>query len=633
VDRAGEVTDGLVPPPGLLGFDASATPSEVVGGVEPTGGGDIAAEAAQVDEDGPDLRSLGSPPLHPDADHAGRQPRPGEAKLATFPTLTSLVAVSGPLQREIRAWKLPDCGSGPSVRVWAAVGIPFGPQVIVGALGRPSLAAGVVLIATFSPHLRTGSGTPMGPETAEAALDSHRERRSGGLRMQTKPRDRRRRRGSRRSIQAVLATLLVALGVVTAAVPAGATIATIPDPVGDTNGTDPRGDIIGVGASLKDTVFVVTLQVRTPEPFTSHNWISNVTGVIWGLDVNADSVEDYTVYLMANSAGPQVGVKDGKGKTICTGIADYDEVFGYFAGFALSCLGSPASVQINAFMNYDNGASDTSDSAPSPTGWCCSVTQKPTPPPPPPPAPDPGGYWMLSSTGEVYAFGPAPNLGGQTVSGGVDIESSPSGSGYYILSERGEVFSKGDAPYHGNGALIPGERAVSLSVTSTAHGYWIFTNRGRVIALGAATHKGDMSGVPLNSPVLDSVATPSGQGYWMVASDGGIFAFGDAKFSGSMGSTPLNKPVISMAPDPDGSGYWLVASDGGIFAFDATFKGSMGGAALNKPVSGIVPGDGGYLMVGEDGGIFAFGDVAFHGSRGSNPPPSPVVAVTLRPRT
>ena len=45
----------------------------------------------------------------------------------------------------------------------------------------------------------------------------------------------------------------------------------------------------------------------------------------------------------------------------------------------------------------------------------------------------------------------------------------------------------------------------------------------------------------------------------------------------------------------------------------------------------MVPGPAGYLMVAEDGGIFAFGDVPFHGSLGSAPPPRPVVAVALVP--
>ena len=115
----------------------------------------------------------------------------------------------------------------------------------------------------------------------------------------------------------------------------------------------------------------------------------------------------------------------------------------------------------------------------------------------------------------------------------------------------------------------------------------------------------------------------------MVASDGGIFSFGDAKFHGSTGNLRLNKAVIGMAPSSDGAGYWLVASDGGIFAFDVPFRGSMGATRPEQADHRLVPGNNGYLMVAEDGGIFAFGDVAFHGSLGSNPPASPVVSAAL----
>lgn len=239
------------------------------------------------------------------------------------------------------------------------------------------------------------------------------------------------------------------------------------------------------------------------------------------------------------------------------------------------------------------------------------------------------GYWMLTADGQVFAFGGSVHYGDTVVPNTrVDIEPTPTGHGYWVLSKFGSVYAFGDAAYFAGGdRLAPDEEFVSMSATAKGDGMWLFTNRGRVMARGAAAHYGDMSGTRLNGPVLDSVATPSGRGYWMVASDGGVFTFGDAEFVGSMGGIPLNKPVMSLAPDPDKRGYWLVASDGGIFSFDATFYGSMGGTRLNKPISGLVGQPGGYLMVAEDGGIFAFGEVEFHGSLGSNPPPSPVVAV------
>ncbi len=241
------------------------------------------------------------------------------------------------------------------------------------------------------------------------------------------------------------------------------------------------------------------------------------------------------------------------------------------------------------------------------------------------------GYWMLGRDGAVYGFGAAGHLGDPPVRGGAsDLESLPDGSGYLVLDRTGRVFlNDRPSPLGGlaPGWLAPGEAATSISATPGARGYWVFTSHGRVVPFGAARHLGDMAGVPLNAPVLGSVATPSGHGYYMVSGDGGIFAFGDAGFRGSMGGQPLNAPVESLAPDPDGDGYWLVASDGGIFAFDAPFLGSMGGTKLNRPISGMVGFAGGYLMVGEDGGIFTFGTARFAGSLGDRPPSSPVVAV------
>jgi hypothetical protein len=243
------------------------------------------------------------------------------------------------------------------------------------------------------------------------------------------------------------------------------------------------------------------------------------------------------------------------------------------------------------------------------------------------------GYWMLTADGHVHGFGGAARLGDTISATGnrVDIEPTPSGLGYWVLAADGGLFSFGDAGFFGRPASTTSGRYVSLSATPSGRGYWVFTDRGIVFAYGDAIDYGGMGHLALNGPILASVATPSGRGYWMVGSDGGIFSLGDARFFGSMGGQPLNRPVMSMVADPDGAGYWLVASDGGIFAFDAPFYGSMGSTPLNKPVSGMVGGPGGYLMVAEDGGIFTFGAVAFHGSLGANPPPSPVVAVAVIP--
>ena len=248
------------------------------------------------------------------------------------------------------------------------------------------------------------------------------------------------------------------------------------------------------------------------------------------------------------------------------------------------------------------------------------------------PASERRGYWMVTRTGDVYAFGDARNYGSADVgrSSAVDLEPHPDGNGYWLVTDRGTVFSFGSAPHLGGGpGLNRDESVTSLSATPSGNGYWLFTSAGRVLPYGDASFFGDLGGKRLNAPVLDSVPTPSGRGYYLVAADGGIFTFGDAVFAGSTGNLRLNAPVQSLVPDPDGAGYWLVASDGGIFAFDAPFYGSMGGTRLNRPITGMVGAATGYLMVGEDGGIFTFAAAEFLGSTGANPPASPVTSVAV----
>ncbi len=242
------------------------------------------------------------------------------------------------------------------------------------------------------------------------------------------------------------------------------------------------------------------------------------------------------------------------------------------------------------------------------------------------------GYWMVTTAGDVLAFGDAAHYGQARISRGavaVDIESSPGGTGYWVVDDRGAVAAFGSARHFGDRpALGSGERVTSMSATHGS-GYWLFTSWGRVLPYGDAPFFGDLAGTRLNAPVLDSATTPTDGGYYLVGADGGIFTFGDAVFAGSTGNLRLNAPVQSLVPDSDGRGYWLVASDGGIFAFDAPFYGSMGGTRLNRPVSGMVGDAAGYLMVGEDGGIFTFAGARFQGSAGANPPAAPVTSVAV----
>ncbi len=185
----------------------------------------------------------------------------------------------------------------------------------------------------------------------------------------------------------------------------------------------------------------------------------------------------------------------------------------------------------------------------------------------------------------------------------------------WVVHENGSLTA---LPEGTNTAASPAPPRPIVSGTSGPAGErWTVTGAGEVTAWPGARRFGDLTGTPLNRPIVGMAATPSGQGYWLVANDGGIFSYGDAAFFGSTGAMVLNRPVVGMAAAAGGRGYWLVATDGGIFAFGtAPFHGSTGALILNQPIAGMVPTGtgGGYWLVANDGGVFSFGNAPFPGS-------------------
>jgi len=222
---------------------------------------------------------------------------------------------------------------------------------------------------------------------------------------------------------------------------------------------------------------------------------------------------------------------------------------------------------------------------------------------------------------------------------GVNVPPSTRPAGYNLYEGDGTVSSAatlGSSSIFGvdlfgdmSGSPL-NQPVVGMATTPLDGGYWLVAGDGGVFSFGDAAFYGSTGNLHLNKPVLGMAATPNGNGYWFVASDGGIFSYGDAAFYGSTGNIHLNRPIVGMAATPDGRGYWLVASDGGIFSFgDAGFHGSTGSLHLNQPIVGMAPTpDGnGYWLVAADGGIFAFGDAAFYGSTGGQHLNSPIVGM------
>jgi hypothetical protein len=273
-------------------------------------------------------------------------------------------------------------------------------------------------------------------------------------------------------------------------------------------------------------------------------------------------------------------------------------------------------------------------------------------------------YWIVGQDGGVFSFN-APFYGSvpqtKKITNAVGIVSTPTQVGYYVFTSTGEVFAYGNAVSKGGS---PGaNNVVGFALRPQNDGYWMVGADGGVFAYGNAAYKGSShqidptqpaggsnSFVP-SKPIVGIASTKSGNGYWMVGADGGVFAFGDAVYRGSSGQIDTAKPaggsnsfvpykpIVGMTITPTGNGYWMVGADGGVFAFgDAVYRGSSGQIDTAKPAGGsnsfvpatpvvnmaVSPSGNGYWLVAADGAIYAFGDAQYGGRVASQTPLPPV---------
>jgi len=116
------------------------------------------------------------------------------------------------------------------------------------------------------------------------------------------------------------------------------------------------------------------------------------------------------------------------------------------------------------------------------------------------------GYWVVTATGHVYAFGDAPNFGAPGPQGSpvTSAVRTPDGGGYWILLADGAVDRYGDAADFGDAAGVPTalNPATAIFTTDNSDGFWIATANGTVWAYGAAPNDGDMAGTRLNGSIV-----------------------------------------------------------------------------------------------------------------------------------
>jgi len=253
-------------------------------------------------------------------------------------------------------------------------------------------------------------------------------------------------------------------------------------------------------------------------------------------------------------------------------------------------------------------------------------------------AADGGGYWLVTASGGVLAYGSAGNDGSLDVAPSspvVGMAVAAGGTGYWLAGSDGTVSPFGTAASHGS--VSDGELTapvVGIAATPDGRGYWLATADGHVYPFGDAPSEGSMAGRSTLGPVVGITAAPTGSGYWLVSSGGGVYPFGDAAYHGSLAGRYLTAPVVGLATTPDGGGYWLATGQGTVAGFgDARDDGSAGPATDLSPIVGISasPTGSGYWLNAADGEVYPFGDATYRGSATTGTLDAPVVGGSGEP--
>jgi hypothetical protein len=118
------------------------------------------------------------------------------------------------------------------------------------------------------------------------------------------------------------------------------------------------------------------------------------------------------------------------------------------------------------------------------------------------------------------------------------------GNGYWLVTNTGAVYAFGDAGYYG-GPTPTSVPVVDAVATRDGNGYWLLFANGVVDNFGDATNFGAPLGYVNDfNPATTIFPTEDDQGYWVASARGDVFSYGDSPFLGSMAAAGLNGEII-----------------------------------------------------------------------------------------
>ena len=124
----------------------------------------------------------------------------------------------------------------------------------------------------------------------------------------------------------------------------------------------------------------------------------------------------------------------------------------------------------------------------------------------------------------------------------IGMAATPSGNGYWLVSATGTVYAFGAAQGNLGTAKGTPSPVSAIAGTATGGGYWITTQNGAVYAFGNAKKltPGTLPAIKVTPahPVIGIVPTANTTAYWLLGSDGGIFSFSPPGLTLFYGSLP-----------------------------------------------------------------------------------------------
>jgi hypothetical protein len=113
-----------------------------------------------------------------------------------------------------------------------------------------------------------------------------------------------------------------------------------------------------------------------------------------------------------------------------------------------------------------------------------------------------------------------------------------------MVSSFGDIFAFGDARHLGSGGS--GGRVVAMASTRSGLGYWLVEADGHVSSFGDADAYESLDPSAHAQPIVGIHPTMSDRGYWLAVADGSVIPFGDARSFGSLDAGKLGKGGIRI---------------------------------------------------------------------------------------